>query len=53
MKNITREQYMDLFNLTEFDAGMEYADEQNLEGMSWYEIAKANIATMNYLLLNN
>ena len=49
MKNMTREQYMDLFGLTEFDAGMEYADEEVADGISWYELAKANIATLNYL----
>lgn len=50
MKDMTREQYMDLFGLTEFDAGMEYADEEVANGATWYEIAKSNIATMNMLL---
>lgn len=50
MKNMTREQYMDLFDLTESDAGMEYADEEVANGSTWYEIAKSNIATMNMLL---
>lgn len=51
MMNMTREQYMDLFGLTEMDAGMEYADEEiaNGEYESWYELAKANIATISYL----
>lgn len=49
MKNMTREQYMDLFDLTEMDAGMEYADEEVANGSTYYEVAKSNIATLNYL----
>ena len=47
---MTREQYMDLFDLTDFDAGMEFADEEVAKGATWYEIAKMNIATMNVLI---
>ena len=53
MKNMTREQFMDLFNLTESDAGMEYADEEVANGSSYFEVAKANITTMNHIILNN
>lgn len=47
---MTREQFKELFNLNDDDNGMEYADEQHEEGMSWFEIAKISIATMSFLL---
>ena len=51
LENMIREQFMDLFGLTESDAAMEYADEEHeVTDKSWYEIAKAQIATMNHLL---
>lgn len=56
MKNMTREMYKELFNLTDSDAGMEVADEQVSTGLTYYEVAKSTIATMNFLLsdiLNN
>lgn len=49
--DMTREQFMELFDLHEGDDGMEYADEQHENGETWFEIAKANIFTMNMLLL--
>lgn len=54
MENMTREMYKELFNLTDSDAGMEYADEEHeVIGKSWWEIAKAQVATMNFLLIND
>lgn len=51
LENMTREQFMDLFGLTENDEAMGYADEAHeLLDRSWYEIAKDQIATMNHLL---
>ena len=49
MENMTREQYMELFGLTEMDAGMEYADEEVANGSTYFKIAKMNISTLNYL----
>ena len=53
MENMTREMFKELFGLNDNDSGMEYADEQNESGLSWWEIAKSNISAMNYLLLND
>jgi hypothetical protein len=50
MKEMTRQKYKELFSLNDYDSGMEYADERHEEGVSWWEIAKADISTMNYLL---
>lgn len=50
MKNMTREDFMELMGLNEGDEGMEYADEQHENGETWFEIAKSTIATMNMLL---
>lgn len=50
MMNMTREDFMELMSLNEGDDAMEYADEQHENGETWFEIAKANIATMNMLL---
>lgn len=50
MRNMTREDFMELFDLTEGDDGLDYADEQHENGETWFEIAKATIATMNMLL---
>ena len=51
---MTREMFKELFGLNDDDMGMEYADEQHeAEGISWWEIAKADIASMNYIILNN
>ena len=47
---ITREQFMELMGLKEFDNGMDVADEMHEDGMSWWDIAKANISTMNFIL---
>lgn len=51
---MTREQFKELMGLEEGDAGLEYADECMERGIdSYWEIAKANIATMNMLLLED
>lgn len=47
---MTREQFMELMGLKEFDDGMDTADEMHAEGKSWWNIAKASISTMNFML---
>lgn len=49
---MTREIFKELFNLSEGDDGLDYADEQHENGMTWFEIAKSTIATM-YMLLED
>ena len=53
LEGMTREQFKDLFGLDEFDAGMEYADEEVATGSTYYECAKLSIATMNSLIFKN
>ena len=50
---MTREQFKLLFGMNDDDNGMEYADELHHEGMSWFEIARDFIATMNGLILDS
>lgn len=47
---MTRNEFKKFFNLTDIDAGMEYADEQYEAGMSWEEIAEAEIAAMQWAM---
>lgn len=53
MENMTREQYMELFGLTEMDAGMEFADEEVANGSTYFEVAKSSIATLTFLAGQN
>lgn len=50
LKDMTREDLMDLFGLEENDIGLEFADEQHEDGETWYEIAKGSILQMQAML---
>lgn len=55
MTKMTKEMFMDLFSVTEDSQLIEYileryqGDETNI---NWWEEAKGQISTMNFLLLN-
>jgi len=54
IENMTREEFMKLFGIEKDTNAMECFDETiNTSGMSWYDLAKAQINTMNFLIRYN
>lgn len=51
IENMTRKDFMKLFGVEEDSNAMECFDETiSSSGMSWYDLAKAQINTMNFLI---
>lgn len=47
---LTKEQFMELMGFEEGDEGLEIAEIEHEAGSTWFDIAKATILQLNYML---